>query len=72
MMSLTFKAPRRVELELALDHVLTPAHVRMVLELMAAERRTKAPPTAAEILGWLRVNMPSYAERIEELLHPAD
>ncbi len=72
MMSLTFKAPRRVGFDTALAHVLPSAHMRMMRELMAAERGSKAKPTANETLCWLRLNMPRAALRLEDLLHPAD
>ncbi len=52
--------------------VISPAQLTMAHELISAERPGRTTPSPEELLFWLRLNMPSVAERIDAILHPAD
>jgi hypothetical protein len=72
MMTITRRIEPRKTLEVALDEVLTPAQRTMVRELLRVEDPMGPAPKAADMLYWIRLNMPRTAERIDSLLHPAD
>lgn len=65
-------AVRRKQLTYAISRVLTPAQLTMAYEFMAAERYGRPMPQAEDVLYWMRLNMPLAAQRVEEVLHPAD
>jgi len=52
--------------------VISPAQLTMAHELMAAEKSGRPAPSPEEVLFWLRLNMPTAAERVDAILHPAD
>lgn len=53
----------------ALSHVLGRAQHAAVRELVSAERGARRP-TAREVLSWMRVHMPSAADRVDDVLFP--
>ncbi|MEK7717084.1 MAG: hypothetical protein AAB322_04945 [Pseudomonadota bacterium] len=50
--------------------VLTPTQLTMVTELVSAEKPGRPQPE--DLLHWMRLNMPTAAEKIEAILYPAD
>ena len=53
-----------------ITQVLTPTQLTMVSELVAAEKPGRPQPE--DLLYWMRLNMPTAAEKIEAILYPAD
>jgi hypothetical protein len=70
MMTIDFSvaAERRAERELsaALERVLGRSHRRTVVELVSHETGVRA--SARQVLSWMRVNMPTAAGLIDEML----
>jgi hypothetical protein len=70
-------APRHDELHrkavaAAIARVLTLPELTMVHQCWAAENPGSSAPTPAQVLYWVRLNMPQAAERIEAVLYPAE
>lgn len=53
----------------ALDTVLGRARRAAVRELVAAETGARRA-SAGQVLSWMRVNMPSAADRVDDVLFP--
>jgi hypothetical protein len=68
MTLMTMTPSRRKALAKAIASVLSPAQLTMAHELIAAERPGQPAPQAEEILFWMRLNMPSAAARVDELV----
>jgi len=68
----TYDAPTRKMLATVIGQALTPDQLTMAHNLMAGEKPGRPAPRAEDLLFWLRLNMPSAAERVDELLHPAE
>lgn len=69
---MTYDAPQRKLLASIISRTLTPSQLTMAHHLMAAEKPGRHAPRPEDVLYWLRLNMPSAAERVDELLHPAE
>ena len=73
MMTLvSFDGSRRKLVSKVISQQISPAHMTMALNLMAAERPGRPAPQPEELLLWIRLNMPEAAERIDAILHPHD
>jgi hypothetical protein len=73
MMTLvSFDGSRRKFVSSVLSQVLSPASLTMAHQLWAAEKPGRSAPQPEDVLLWVRLNMPVAAERIDELLHPAE
>lgn len=68
MTLMTMTPSRRKTLAKAIASVLSPAQLTMVHELLAAERPGRPAPQVEEILFWMRLNMPTAAARVDELV----
>ncbi|OGS01388.1 MAG: hypothetical protein A2V88_11825 [Elusimicrobia bacterium RBG_16_66_12] len=69
---MNYDTPGRKMLAAVIGQALTPDQLTMAHHLMAAEKPGRPAPRPEDVLFWLRLNMPSAAERIDELLHPAE
>ena len=49
--------------------VLTPEHMTMVRELVSAEKHG-AIAMPEDLLHWMRLNMPTAAQQVIDILHP--
>ena len=67
---MTLHSPRHKALASAIAQVLTPAERSMVRELIAAEVAGRPAPGAEDMMYWMRLNMPTAAIRVEDILHP--
>ncbi len=63
---------RRKLVASVISQVISPAQLTMAHQLMAAEKPGRPSPQPEEVLFWIRLNMPSAAERIDAILHPHD
>ncbi len=63
---------RRKLVSSVIAQVISPAQLTMAHQLMAAEKPGRPAPQPEEVLFWIRLNMPSAAERIDAILHPHD
>ena len=61
---------RRKALVSAIAEVLTPAQRTMVCELVQAEDPHHAEAQPEDLIYWMRLNMPSAARQVEDVLHP--
>lgn len=68
----TFDASRRKKLASVITQVLTPAQLTMANALVVAENPGRPAPRPEQLLHWMRLNMPMAAQRVDEILHPAD
>lgn len=62
--------PHRKVLNSVIAQVLSPAQLTMARELASAS--SGRPARAEELMYWMRLNMPVAAQRVEDVLHPAD
>ena len=73
MMTLvSFDGSRRKIVSSVISQVISPAQLTMAHQLMSAEKPGRPAPQPEEVLFWIRLNMPSAAERIDAILHPND
>jgi hypothetical protein len=56
-------------LSTALNRVLKPAQRKDVRDLVSEETGTRRA-SARQVLSWMRVNMPSAADRVDDMLFP--
>lgn len=61
---------RRKALVSAIAEVLGPSHHTMVRELIQAEDPHHSEAEPEDVIFWMRLNMPSAARRVEDILHP--
>lgn len=69
---MNYDAPSRKMLATVIGQALTPEQLTMAHHLMASEKPGRPAPRPEDVLYWLRLNMPLAAERVDELLHPAE
>ena len=56
----------------AITRVLTLPELTMVHNCWAAENPGKPAPSPDDVLMWVRLNMPSASERLDDALYPAE
>ena len=68
IMANTASLKRRAALASAINRVLPPKQRAAARELCSAEAGHRCSTT--DLISWMRVNMPSFADRVDDLLFP--